>query len=92
MDHGLLARHDDPADRRQVVVTITPTGSANLERFRELNAAQMRRLLARLADPELDVVERATALLAAAAADAFAPATGDGGDSPAQSADKGGHS
>jgi hypothetical protein len=52
----------------------------------------MRRLLARLADPELDVVERATTLLAAAAADAFAPATGDGGDSTAQSADKGGHS
>ncbi len=93
VDHGLLARHDDPADRRQVVVTITPTGSANLERFRELNAAHMRRLLARLADPELDIVERATALLAAAAADAFAPTpTGDGGDSTAQSADQGGHS
>lgn len=71
VDHGLLARHDDPADRRQVVVTITPTGSADLERFRELNAAQMRRLLARLGDPELDVVERATILLAAAAGDAF---------------------
>lgn len=71
VDHGLLARHDDPADRRQVVVTITPTGKADLERFRELNAAQMRRLLARLADSELDVVERATVLLAAAAAEAF---------------------
>jgi DNA-binding MarR family transcriptional regulator len=69
VDHGLLARHDDPADRRQVVVTITPTGLADLERFRELNAAQLRRLLARLRDPELDVVERATALLAAAADD-----------------------
>src|SRR5665811_1462572 len=75
VDHGLLARHDDPADRRQVVVTITTTGSANLERFRELNAAQMRRLLARLADSELDVVERATRLLAAAADDEF-PITG----------------
>ena len=71
VDHGLLARHDDPADRRQVVVTITPTGSGHLERFRELNAAQMRRLLARLGDAELDVVERATVLLAAAADEAF---------------------
>ena len=71
VDHGLLARHDDPADRRQVVVTITPSGSADLERFRELNAAQMRRLLACLGDSELDVVERATVLLAAAAGEAF---------------------
>mgnify|MGYP001792105833 CR=1 FL=1 len=71
VDHGLLARHDDPADRRQVVVTITPTGNADRERFRELNAAQMRRLLARLGDSELDVVERATVLLAAAAGEAF---------------------
>jgi len=74
VDHGLLARHDDPADRRQVVVTITPTGSADLDRFRELNAAQMRRLLARLGELELEVVERATVLLAAAAGEAF-PAT-----------------
>jgi DNA-binding MarR family transcriptional regulator len=71
VDHGLLARHDDPADRRQVVVTITPTGDTHLERFRELNAAQMRRLLIRLGDSELDVVERATVLLAAAAGEAF---------------------
>jgi DNA-binding MarR family transcriptional regulator len=92
VDHGYLARHDDPADRRQVVVTITPTGSAHLERFRELNAAQMRRLLERLGDSELDVVERATALLAAAAADAFAMAfTGDDARSTPDSTDQGGH-
>jgi DNA-binding MarR family transcriptional regulator len=73
VDHGLLTRHDDPADRRQVVVTITPTGSANLARFRELNAAQMRWLLARLGDPELEVVERATGFLAAAAHEPLGP-------------------
>ena len=71
VDHELLARHDDPADRRQVVVTITATGSGHLERFRELNAARMRRLLVRLEDAELDIVERATRLLAAAADDEF---------------------
>ena len=76
VDHGLLARHDDPADRRQVVVTITPTGRADLERFRELNAAQMRRLLACLEDSELDAVESATFLLATAAGEAFPAAAG----------------
>jgi DNA-binding MarR family transcriptional regulator len=69
VDHGLLTRHDDPADRRQVVVTVTASGAADLERFRELNAAQMRRLLARLGDPELECVLQATTLLAAAAED-----------------------
>ena len=69
VDHGLLARHDDPADRRQVVVTITATGSGHLERFRELNAARMRRLLARLGAAQLHIVEEATRLLAAAADD-----------------------
>jgi hypothetical protein len=58
-----------------VVVTMTATGSGHLERFRELNAAQMRRLLARLGDAELDVVEEATCLLAAAADDEL-PMTG----------------
>lgn len=80
VDHALLARHDDPADRRQVVVTITTTGRAHLERFRELNAAQMRRLLAFLGDAELELVERATGLLAAAAAetDVLNPGTAAG--------------
>jgi DNA-binding MarR family transcriptional regulator len=93
VDHALLARHDDPADRRQVVVTITPNGTANLERFRELNAAQMRRLLACLGDSELEVVERATSLLAAAAAEAFATASTLGAaDSTMPVTDQGGHS
>jgi DNA-binding MarR family transcriptional regulator len=53
---GFLGRVDDPDDRRQVVVTVTPDGAALLERFRELNQRQLRELLGRLDADELAVV------------------------------------
>ena len=64
VERSLVARHDDPADRRQVVVTATPGGAALIDRFNELNAGHVRRLLASLDDQELDIVERAFRLLA----------------------------
>jgi DNA-binding MarR family transcriptional regulator len=67
VDHGLATRHDDPADRRQVVVGLTPAGSAFIDRFRELNARQMRDLLGHLGDAELADVGRAFATLTEAA-------------------------
>jgi DNA-binding MarR family transcriptional regulator len=54
VDHGLATRREDPADRRQVLVGLTPEGAAFIDRFRELNARQMRELL-----EELDVAELA---------------------------------
>ena len=54
VDHGLATRREDPADRRHVVVALTPAGSDFIDRFRELNARQMRELL-----DELDVAELA---------------------------------
>jgi DNA-binding MarR family transcriptional regulator len=68
VDHGLASRRDDPADRRQVVVGLTPAGTAFIDRFRELNGNQMRALLSLLDDEELDSVRRALAALARAAA------------------------
>jgi DNA-binding MarR family transcriptional regulator len=59
----LLVRHDDPADRRQVVVTTTPQAVALMERFRELNQQQLRELLTRLEPDELDVVDRSLEVL-----------------------------
>ncbi len=53
VESGLAARHEDPADRRQVVVSLTPGGASFIDRFRELNARQMRELLAHLNDDEL---------------------------------------
>lgn len=58
VDLGLLRRRDEPGDRRQVVVAATPTGEALLERFRELNAHQLREMLGRLDADELDVIAR----------------------------------
>jgi len=59
----LLTRHDDPADRRQVVVTTTPKAAALMERFRELNQRQLRELLTRLDPEELDIVDRSLEVL-----------------------------
>jgi DNA-binding MarR family transcriptional regulator len=67
VDQGLATRHDDPADRRQVVVALTEQGIAFLDRFRDLNAVQMRALLGLVADDELASVRRAVAALARAA-------------------------
>jgi DNA-binding MarR family transcriptional regulator len=67
VDQGLLARSDDPADRRQVVIRVTDAGTTQLELFRELNAGQVRALLSRVDDADLVVVARALDVLAAAA-------------------------
>jgi DNA-binding MarR family transcriptional regulator len=67
VDQGLAARHDDPADRRQVVVSLTLEGTRFIDRFRELNASQLRDLLAVMDDDEVASVRRALALLCAAA-------------------------
>ncbi len=67
VDAGLAARRDDPVDRRQVIVSVTPAGNDLMERFRELNRRQARELFGSLADDDLDTVERAFELLAGAA-------------------------
>ncbi len=67
VDQGLASRHDDPVDRRQVVVALTPAGLDFIDRFRELNARQMRELLELLGDQDLAKVRDALAALATAA-------------------------
>jgi DNA-binding MarR family transcriptional regulator len=59
---GHIARQEDPSDRRQQLVTITPAGSAVLDRMRELRAEVMRRLLAGLSPAELEAMR--TSLIA----------------------------
>ncbi|HYO41969.1 MAG TPA: MarR family transcriptional regulator [Candidatus Limnocylindrales bacterium] len=67
VDHGLATRREDPADRRQVVVGLTREGADFIDRFRELNARQMREMLAVLDQTELEQVRRALAALDRAA-------------------------
>lgn len=67
VDHGLATRREDRADRRQVVVALTASGAEFIDRFRELNARQMRGLLAVLEDADLATVRDALAALDRAA-------------------------
>jgi len=73
VDHGLATRRDDPADRRQVVVGLTPAGAAFIDRFRELNARQMRELLGVLDDEDLELVRKALVALGRAATQIVPP-------------------
>jgi DNA-binding MarR family transcriptional regulator len=67
VDHGLATRRDDPADRRQVVVGLTSSGRDFINRFRELNARQMRAMASVLDDEDLELVRLALAVLGRAA-------------------------
>lgn len=68
VEHGFVLRHDDPADRRQVVVSLTPDGIGFLDRFRDLNSALIRALLTRLEPNDLAAIDRGVRALHAAAA------------------------
>jgi DNA-binding MarR family transcriptional regulator len=68
VSQGLLTRHEDPADRRQVVVIATAEAEATLESFRELNSRRMREMLAHVNATDLVIVERALRILDAAVA------------------------
>ncbi len=67
VDHGLAGRREDRLDRRQVVVGLTPAGKEFIDRFRELNARQMRELLETLDVTELGHVRAAFVALDRAA-------------------------
>ncbi len=67
VDHGLAIRREDAVDRRHVVVSLTPAGRTFVDRFRELNARQVRDLLELLDDDGLRIVGGALAVLSDAA-------------------------
>lgn len=60
---GFLARSDDPANRRQVRVSVTQLGTDTLEQVRELSTRQLRQLFEVLSDADLAVVEQAIRIM-----------------------------
>lgn len=63
VDQGLIARHADPSDRRRIFVAITSIGVELLDRFRDLNARQIRELLCVLDEDDLLQVRAFLAVL-----------------------------
>ena len=63
VEQGLAARADDPADRRQVIVSLTPAGGELMERFRELNSRRLRALLGDLSEADLEIVWQSLRIL-----------------------------
>jgi DNA-binding MarR family transcriptional regulator len=63
---GLLARTDDPRNRRQVRVSATPKGIQTIEQMRDLGSRHFRNLIERLGERDLRTIERAIRVLTAA--------------------------
>jgi DNA-binding MarR family transcriptional regulator len=60
---GLVSRADDPTNRRQVLVSMTPLGAQTLEQMRDLGSRHMAALLDGLSPKELATVDRAIRIL-----------------------------
>lgn len=67
VEADLAHRREDAHDRRSVLVSLAPAGAALLEKFQELGADHLRRLLEQLDENELATVNQAIELLVAAA-------------------------
>lgn len=72
-DQGMVHRGEDPQDRRVTRITISDSGSALAASLHESSRARIERLLERLDDSALRVVEQALDLLLAAAGECAAP-------------------
>ncbi len=59
VEQGLIARRDDPADRRQVLVTPTPAALDLADRFDQINSRQLRLLMDTLSSEERGDIARA---------------------------------
>jgi DNA-binding MarR family transcriptional regulator len=63
LDLGLVTRTEHPADRRQVLIAVTPEGAATVRETRRRRDAWLARRLAELSADERAVLARATEIL-----------------------------
>lgn len=63
IDKGLVAKRDDPSDRRSSIVAITPGGSQLLEQRRRERTAYLAKRIEDLGQDDRVVLERAVQLL-----------------------------
>ncbi len=63
VERGLVARADDPADGRQVILTLTDDGRRAIKETRRRRDQWLATRLEHLTDDERDLLARATALL-----------------------------
>ncbi len=82
VEHGLVTRRATGSDRRRVFVGLTPSGLELVDRFRDLNARQVRDLLGVLDNDDLEhvrdflgVLDRGVSRLSAAGRLPAAPPT-----------------
>jgi len=59
LDRGFITRHRDPADRRRLVIALTPEGQRVLDELRPRVAALEARMVAGLSATETDGLRRA---------------------------------
>lgn len=69
VNHGLLERRDDPADRRQLALRPTPEGTRLVARMRRRRRRAVEAILARMPVDDRDRLTVAFATFAAAAGD-----------------------
>ena len=63
VERGLVARQPDPTDGRQVILSITPEGTASVRAIRRKRDAWMASRVATLTPEEQDVLRRAAVIL-----------------------------
>lgn len=63
---GLLSRIEDPANRRQIQVSITPLGIGTIQQISELGTRQMSVLFGAVSDADLEVIQHAIDILSRA--------------------------